>query len=439
METITINKKDYYNGEEVRSQDPAYFRGYVNIRDFIKRKKIDECHYIYSYTKGGKWILSNAEYARAKILFTCEWVENNVPKMKKEDKGEGYDVEPCPPLLELNDSEKFRDIDGEPLDIMVVGEREHDKCYFLVKDVSVAFNIKNLYNSLIHPTSDYLNGEHYKYFTIVKSESLTNLGSKKEIFLTYEGMIKLLYVSKSGNARHFRKWATENLFTIQMGTKEQKQKLGNKLLGASVSEVKSVSCIYLFTLGQVKDVRKTFNISDTIDDSNIVAKYGRTDDLVRRTSEHESDYGKMEGVQLRLKLFCHIDAKHTSDAESDIKTFMTTNGYDYKYENRSELVIIPKDKMLKVDNEYNKIRRCYAGDQMEMTLEKDKLINELDKTKILLESKNMEMRLMNEKHEFEKQQLIDKLEYQRTINEHQLEIYKLKAEMAELKLKSTIK
>ena len=68
-------------------------------------------------------------------------------------------------------------------------------------------------------------------------------------------MIKLLYSSHSKKAKTFRKWATNTLFTTQMGTQEQKEKLALNLLGSpseSVrdvlkSSVNAVSCIYLFS------------------------------------------------------------------------------------------------------------------------------------------------------------------------------------------------
>jgi hypothetical protein len=63
--------------------------------------------------------------------------------------------------------------------------------------------------------------------------------------------------------------------------------LASKLIGVPVNEVRktlqtemaSIACVYLFTIGLVKDLRKTMNISKKIPDDHIVCKYGKTGDL----------------------------------------------------------------------------------------------------------------------------------------------------------------
>ena len=45
----------------------------------------------------------------------------------------------------------------------------------------------------------------------------------KELYLTYLGMLKVLFSSRSGNAEMFQEWAFKVLFTVQIGSKEDKQ------------------------------------------------------------------------------------------------------------------------------------------------------------------------------------------------------------------------
>ena len=58
-------------------------------------------------------------------------------------------------------------------------------------------------------------------------------------------------------------------------------------------EVLPQSCIYLFEIGTVYDVRSIFDIDDTISDTDIVFKYGKSNDLDRRFGEHTSTYKNM--------------------------------------------------------------------------------------------------------------------------------------------------
>ena len=64
--------------------------------------------------------------------------------------------------------------------------------------------------------------------------------------------MKLSYISRNDNAKYFRSWATEKLFTIQMGELDENEELSACLLGVNVKAIKDVfhvntrktSCIY---------------------------------------------------------------------------------------------------------------------------------------------------------------------------------------------------
>jgi hypothetical protein len=136
----------------------------------------------------------------------------------------------------------------------------------------------------------------------------------------------------------------------------------------------------MFSLGTVKQLRNSFNIPSNYNDDMIVIKYGRTDSLERRTTEHEKDYGKIKNVlqssDLRLMKYAFIDDKYTSEAECDLSNFFNYSKYKYDFLNRSELAIIPKDKISIIEKEYEKIRKIYAGNLNEII--KLKLIHQLE-------------------------------------------------------------
>ena len=89
-------------------------------------------------------------------------------------------------------------------------------------------------------------------------------------------MLKILFSSQKGDADKFVDWATETLFTVQMGTSDQKETLASTLIGQSVQNVravfntcaKKVPCICRFALGKAKQfldilVRYVRNINYT--------------------------------------------------------------------------------------------------------------------------------------------------------------------------------
>ena len=63
-------------------------------------------------------------------------------------------IEAAPPILYLNNEEKFTDLDGNIVDIETRGERNKNKIYFNVPDVSKAFNMHKLHDTLIDKRVD---------------------------------------------------------------------------------------------------------------------------------------------------------------------------------------------------------------------------------------------------------------------------------------------
>ena len=207
-EIITINDISYYLFDDVYKFDTIYFGNLKRERDVIKLKKlILNNHFILAYKKGNTWIISNENYSKAKILLHQQWVITNVPKMmtnKNNNIDELYDVPPAPELLDIDDNEKFKDKNGNIIEIEIRGERNHKNCYFKVKDVSDGFNMPNLNSSLLHKTeNNYEYNKHYKYFTVQKMGKIHINENKKYLYLTYLGMLKVLFASRSGNAESF--------------------------------------------------------------------------------------------------------------------------------------------------------------------------------------------------------------------------------------------
>ena len=118
----------------------------------------------------------------------------------------------------------------------------------------------------------------YKIFT----QNLESDESKNETYLTYNGMMKVLYGSHSKNARVFQDWATETLFTVQLGTEDSKYELVKSMFGgASIHAIKEAfktssgktPCVYLFIIGNANELLKT----NTYSKDSMLYKFGKTD------------------------------------------------------------------------------------------------------------------------------------------------------------------
>ena len=72
---------------------------------------------------------------------------------------------------------------------------------------------------------------HYTLFLIrIKQYELLSDTIKTEQYLTYKGLLRVLFVSRNKNVERFQDWAEDCLFTMQMGKEEEKVKLGTSIL-----------------------------------------------------------------------------------------------------------------------------------------------------------------------------------------------------------------
>ena len=455
---FAVGNNMYYLADELKEFYPKFFVGTSKtIRVIIERKKIPEYDYIYAI-KGEEWNVLDATSKKAKLLISKNWVDTSFkveePKIKvvkpkiikaktvvpvvvdvvnTENVGIEEDVvgsvvgsedsdventidivEEAPPIFELTNEEKFKDVNGNVLEIETRGERHEDKIYFSMKDISIVLDMPSLKQSLIHKNSVYERNVDYKTLNITGGNSACEkTTNKKRIYLTYEGLLRVLFASNNKNAKFFRKWATTIIYTHQLGTVEQKEELGANLLKISLKQFKEMfkaytskfPCIYLLELGTVGSLRELFSVSLDIPDDVIVYKYGFTDDIVRRFTEHTRDYGKLKGVNVYLSQFTLIDVKNISDAENDIRQFFNDFGKALPVEGKNELVILNTRELKQVRGKYDVLRSYYAGstDGLQKIIEELKLEIFKKNTEHYNEvlKRDMEYKINNEIHQNE--------------------------------------
>ena len=190
----------------------------------------------------------------------------------------------------------------------------------------------NLKAVILHKDKGYQLNKHYKlYFYLPVTPghpTEQNKTYQKRLFLTYNGMLKVLFSSRSGIAEHFQEWASRILFTVQMGTVEQKQGLVSTMLGVDIDAFREflncgvtpeVSCLYLTTLGYVKDVRDEMDIPKRHKDNAVVCKFGISNNVDQRLMQHKRGFRDIHKADVRVKCFGYIDKMYTSKAETELK------------------------------------------------------------------------------------------------------------------------
>jgi len=441
MDTVTIKKfssKKYYNADELLIQQPILFKGCRNSRAILEKKGLDEDKYIYVKMIDGKCKKCDGSSKKwDKLYLLKDWVDEELEETEI--------IEDAPGVIDLDDNEKFMDDDGNVLEIETRGEREVDKCYFKLDDVGTGFQMKSLHRTVTDDRNDYEKGKHYIYFNSNKSVSNRVATNKKTIYLTYMGVLRVLFVSKSGNTKLFVTWATETLFTAQMGTSASKKKLASSVLGVTVADLKAVfsktnyvlPVIYLFTLGTVKDLRKTFHINENYKDDLIVAKIGMTKDIERRAGEHQKEYGKLKNVNIELAHYDYVDCQYISSAETDLKDILNGLNLMLDHEKYDELIIFNKGQLPMIKKQYNQISKSYIGHIAELvtrikTLEDERKLMKVEHANELMKHTN---ELMKTEHANE----LMRAQYALICKDHENEMVKkdmelLKKDMEIMKL-----
>lgn len=409
LKKITINNKKYYSADDLLKLNLNELEDCTNGRKILDKKNLAKRDYVFGKLKNKTWIETTGKsYKVDRVFISTKWAEDNLNKDDEIEESEENDNEDeeskeesqppkiiqMPGLIELKKSEKMRDNEGNIIEIEIRGTRNYNNCFFLVKDVATGFGMKNLHDSIIKKNRGYTNGLHYRYFyknpdIVLKNQKIKNNKKVKKLFLTYIGLLKVLFSSRNNTVSKFVGWATKTLFTAHLGTQEQKDKLTATLMGVSAEVVKSVfnktssklPVLYLITIGQVKDLRATLNIGDEYDDEDFVAKGGETDDLSRRFGEHNKTYGEMPGAKLHLKWYTYIDPQYTKKAETELFNILGKMGNRFTHTKFEEIIIFSKKDSKIITEQYNNISRKYLGHIKEIA---DKL-KELENQNIILQ------------------------------------------------------
>jgi len=419
MTVIIINKDEYISSDVLFEKAPVYCKLSRSGRDLIKKKKIAD--YIFAKLVNNKWCVSDGKSYKYDKIFIKKSFYDTIPEVKQ-DKVivDENNIQLAPDIIYLDDSEKFKDENGVCVEIETRGTRKADEIYFKVKDVSIGFKLERLEEIISNKQKHgYSENIHYKYFNCQKPIRDVNNKNKniikKELYLTYEGILRVLFASHSPNVKPFIKWATETLFIVQMGKPEQKQTLSASLLGLNTQTIKDVfnsgsnktPTVYLFNIGSANQLLKT----NIYKDDDILCKYGCTDDISRRTSEHERNFKKQYNVDITLLLYSIIDPQYIFDAETNIRQYFKSN--KISSDDKSELIVINNKNITQIKQHYKMIQNSYIGRYEEINnkiIQLEKYILEL-KHQLELKDKDLELKqkdilLANQKNELLEMKLL---------------------------------
>lgn len=402
-QSFKYNNFKVYNLDELILFDQAYFYGCLKRkRDVLVKKNISSSDYFYAKITKNGWEESNESYSRAKILIKSEWVKSNVTKFidiyDSKSSTSKIVLREAPPILELEEYEKFQDDAGNVFDVEVRGVREEDKIYFRGKDVEKLFEMED---NLIHNISrDFINLEDYEKFLLPKTPHFDEFGSVepktvKRTFFTYNGLMKVVFSSRCGLAYRFRKWATKVIYTAHLGTDEQRFEQALDIAGVNATLVKQVfdtcvtqvPCVYLFYIGRVSKMLKYYPELKPYR-TGMLYKFGMTKSLHRRLIEHIKDYGTLKENNLKLSQWSPINEKCISKAETTLSRYF--NDKKVPFQGHDEVIILSRNDMVDAKVKYMEVYNTFGivTEMAKIMAKNDKLVENHKYQKLLLQEKD---------------------------------------------------
>lgn len=418
---VRLNNKVYIQAEEIVRNHPEIFKeGKKKARQILEFKRIPQDDYIFGSNVKTGWRVSTKENCKAKLLITKSWLDEylksnqeSTPEIQSEVTVS--DIRDAPPILDLTESEKFKDHKGQILEIEVRGERDDEGCFFRVKDVARCFNDIRSQDVILNTHSGFSEKNDYTYFyrPIINGTVERSQDKNKELFLTYLGMLRYLFVSRNPNTKAFQKWASKILFAIQMGTIEQKQSVGEQLFGVSPEIV----CKFFGTCC-VRDIPMAYLLKLTEPLESMTVPYGKQKEwLVVKVGQHGKEERKT-GVVGRLKghvqefrefkdtmeymHFVFVDPMYVSEVETRIKEYFSE--FKMEYGSKAEVYLVHKSKLEDVKKFFRQLSMEYSGNYADIQREHDNTKSRIHD----METENRHLKDMMKQQTSYHQNLMDK-------------------------------
>jgi hypothetical protein len=393
VRVFNYNNQTFFHLEDIKKAklNADFFVNCKTIRRCIQKHNIpDDC---CLYVKKDK--VFDRTYLKADLYLLDEYVNNNIlnadyqqkknqqATLKKEqqqkDRAElmkqrkRYDpsaLQDLPDLIELEDHEKFKGENDEPLEIEVRGEKTLEGAFFKASDIGSAFQYDRIEHTVTDNRGDYQYNEHYIIFN--PKEKLIGRGnsSSRELYLTYLGVLKFLFCSRGNKAGRFQKWASHILFAVQMGTQNDREVVAAEALSLSHKQLQdflnmsagAISCVYLVRVGTVGNMKEHFDLQGFDNDEHTVYKFGKSKDLGRRLPEHFNIYGKkINNDEINLVCYSYIDDDLMTNAENRLKEYFHNFGMHVKDKKHTELIVMDEKCLKSVTKIYDDLFYSFSG------------------------------------------------------------------------------
>ncbi len=380
-------------------------------------------------------------------------------------------LEGLPPIIELEETEMFKDVNDQPFHIEVRGERTKDGILFKAKDIARFADNARLIETMTDDRNHYQEGTDYVILKKTSNDlvglledlenlqrrqsphpnssenskplvtvwnSLEDLSKNKTkinrdlVYLTTAGLIRVASVSRNANANLVKlfDWLCNLFYVHKFGSHDERSELAQDLLKTILND--KLSGLYCISLGTFNELYDTMNICketyppETYSKHNIY-KFGLSKDISTRLTQHQNKstgYGRWSD-KVSLKWMILLSDSQLSEAEGLLSEKFKSKGLSFNYVDvdgisRNELIAVgPKDD--------NKVKTIYKQTLSYFPSKEN------DLCKLMAEMQtNHELSLLKMEQHYTKQ--LNDVKMEATIAKHETDIAKKDIEILMLKL-----
>jgi len=204
---VLFDEHEYFEATYIKECHPDLFAHCKNNDHFLQKHNVP--HKYYKYTTQGKdrKILPYETTCRKRYTFIRkDFIEKQlVPKKNAE-----ILLPELPPKIDLEEHEFFRDQNGEIVDVTIRGKRKPNEIFFKASDIGKMLGLSNI---RVNISADcFCKNEDYIHF---RSHSDVN---KPVTYLTYNGLLRIIFTRRHPIAQHYVRWSVEILFAAHFGS-----------------------------------------------------------------------------------------------------------------------------------------------------------------------------------------------------------------------------
>jgi len=309
-----------------------------------------------------------------------------------------FDAKPLVKPMD-NDFYMFKDKDGKQYSVEMRGERSRDKILFNCKEVGEMFEMNRLYDNILETHTAYKEMED---FIFCRNTHPVGGNTDKTLYLTYNGLKKVINNSRSGRAKEFADWLDDIIFAVIAGDDEQRMEASADVMNLELQALKkimnkcasTISCLYLLK-------------TDIQENDKTVYKFGYTDNLIRRFKQHVKDFGE----SLEIYKYTFISEGNLSSAEKYFKDNVSCfnkkleGNYTEKLKSQTELLFLDSKEIGNVKIILENVGDKFGSDDK---IQRNILTDEIKELKQALALKDKDIELKNK--DIENERMIHKLE-----------------------------